>query len=216
MQLLQVRHLSHLLKEPKFPSQFMPEYIRLLERFEVVLSQTPHTLLIPSHLPRKKPLSVIPPPASPGCEKMPLFVVFLLLTVPPPPPLPLPPPLSLLPFSSVLAYMYLLSFLLSLLLPFSPSFSSLPLPLSFSLSYSFALPISFLSSPPSLSLPSPPSLPLPFSTSVHSPDNPSLPVHIHSAWFLAQTGGQTHCIPQKNSTTLHQGQYLLEKEIKVK
>lgn len=73
-QLLQVSHIPHLLKEPKFPSQFIPEYIRLLERFEVVLSQTPQTLLIPSRLPRVKPSSVTLPPASPGCEMMSSFI----------------------------------------------------------------------------------------------------------------------------------------------
>ena len=67
-QLLQVRSLPHLLKEPKFPSEFMPEYVRLLERFEVVLSQTPHTLLIPSRLAKKKPSSLALPPASAGGE----------------------------------------------------------------------------------------------------------------------------------------------------
>ena len=70
IQLLQVHSLSHLLKEPKFPSEFLPEYIRLLERFEVVLSQTSHTLLIPSRLPKRKSPSVLLPPASPGCEMM--------------------------------------------------------------------------------------------------------------------------------------------------
>ena len=70
IQLLQVHSLSHLLKEPKFPSEFLPEYIRLLERFEVVLSQTSHTLLIPSPLPKRKPPSILLPPASPGCEMM--------------------------------------------------------------------------------------------------------------------------------------------------
>ena len=67
-QLLQVRSLSHLLKEPKFPAVYMREYIQLLERFEVVLSQTAQTLLIPSRLPKSKPPSVLLPPASPGCE----------------------------------------------------------------------------------------------------------------------------------------------------
>lgn len=71
-------HIPHLLKEPKFPSQFIPEYIRLLERFEVVLFQTPQTLLIPSRLPRVKPSSVTLPPASPGCEMMSLFAVFFI------------------------------------------------------------------------------------------------------------------------------------------
>ena len=70
IQLLQVHSLSHLLKEPKFPSEFLPEYIRLLERFEVVLSQTSHTLLIPSRLPKRKPPSILLPPASPRCEMM--------------------------------------------------------------------------------------------------------------------------------------------------
>ena len=74
-QLLQVRSLSHLLKEPKFPSEFETEYIRLLERFEVVLLQTSQTLLIPARLSRKKPASILLPPASAGCKMMMSFVV---------------------------------------------------------------------------------------------------------------------------------------------
>jgi hypothetical protein len=78
--LLQVHSLSHLLKEPKFPSEFLPEYIRLLERFEVVLSQTSHTLLIPSPLPKRKPPSVLLPPASPGSQ---IICRYLFTYIPP-------------------------------------------------------------------------------------------------------------------------------------
>ena len=130
-QLLQVRSLSHLLKEPKFPAEFMPEYICLLERFEVVLSQTSQTLLIPSRLPRKKPSSIILPPASPGCELTSLLLLFAYY---------------------VLGIIYLS-------ISFSPS----------------------------------------------SPDSPSLPVHLHTTWLLATTGGQAHRIPKENSPSLHQG-----------
>jgi len=66
--LLKVKNIFHLLKEPKFPSEFILEYIRLLERFEVAHRQTPDTLLIPSRLPQKKPSSVVLPPANPGCK----------------------------------------------------------------------------------------------------------------------------------------------------
>lgn len=148
-------HIPHLLKEPKFPSQFIPEYIRLLERFEVVLSQTPQTLLIPSRLPRAKPSSVTLPPASPGCEKMSfsfltVFLISFQLLLPPSSLPPhflavflisfnlLLPPSSLPPFSCCIPH----------LLP--PSLTSLLSPSTFSccishlLSFSSSLPPHFL------------------------------------------------------------------------
>ena len=130
----------------------------------MVLSQTSHTLLIPSRLPKRKPPSVLLPPASPGCEMM----------------------MSLLScfcccccyccgyfgvFNSVSMYMYITVFFMYMYLPpllsllsfhplFPSSFPSLPPTLLISLppSFSPSLPPSL---PPSLLISLPPSL-LPF------------------------------------------------------
>ena len=58
-------------KSQSFPlSSCRSTFVYCMERFEVVLSQTSYTLLIPSPLPKRKPPSVLLPPASPGCEMM--------------------------------------------------------------------------------------------------------------------------------------------------
>ena len=61
LQVLPCTDLDFLFRPPTYPAEFMGEYVRLLELFEVALRQTSDILLIPSHLPASAPSLDIPP-----------------------------------------------------------------------------------------------------------------------------------------------------------
>lgn len=46
--------LSHIFKSDRFPSQFINEYVNLLNKFEMALPLISHHLLVPSLLPEKQ------------------------------------------------------------------------------------------------------------------------------------------------------------------
>ncbi|XP_068741133.1 leucine-rich repeat serine/threonine-protein kinase 1-like isoform X3 [Montipora capricornis] len=52
---MKMKDLELVLRDPKFPQQFIPQYLQLMERFEIALSLNDKELLIPSMLPKEKP-----------------------------------------------------------------------------------------------------------------------------------------------------------------
>ena len=60
LQMLHYEDLKFLLRPPIYPSEYMEEYIRLLERFEVAMKLQDEQLIIPSHLQDCKPNFKIP------------------------------------------------------------------------------------------------------------------------------------------------------------
>ncbi|XP_078364681.1 leucine-rich repeat serine/threonine-protein kinase 1-like isoform X2 [Oculina patagonica] len=49
------KDLELVLRDPKFPEDFIPQYLQLMERFEIALSLNDEQLLVPSMLPKEKP-----------------------------------------------------------------------------------------------------------------------------------------------------------------
>ena len=56
--ILEMSALPHLFKDKRFPSSLFPEYVRLLNRFEIALPLDRHHVLIPSMLPEIPPMNV--------------------------------------------------------------------------------------------------------------------------------------------------------------
>ena len=148
----------------------------------MILSQTPHTLLIPSRLSKQKPPSVVLPPASPGCE-------------------------SMMVYSSSSTPSFFLSLRLSLPLLLTPS---LPFSLSLSLTHTHTHSLTHsLSLSLSLSLTRSLSLSLSLPLSLSSSDHSEVSLPLCSSWFLAQTNCPSYCLPQTYTSSLHQGHHLV-------
>ncbi|XP_067017125.1 leucine-rich repeat serine/threonine-protein kinase 1-like isoform X3 [Acropora muricata] len=52
---MKTKDFELVLRDPKFPNEFIPQYLQLMERFEIALSLNDKELLIPSMLPKEKP-----------------------------------------------------------------------------------------------------------------------------------------------------------------